>query len=329
MMKMRDLMYFTISMWLTACSPSPPQLLHDLDAATGDAGTGDMTISRIKIGNLDVRVGQVVPSTAIKGDVLFLHGFADRLDNHGPLFDGWVKAGFRVISFDFPDHGETTGADLDKFAGTTGPIKGLAELASEIEKRTHQDGRRPLILAGWSTGGLVAVRMLQGITPQAFEGRTISGTVLFAPGVTVRILVGEGGTVTTQTLTNNPSPPHRGPIKPLRPAMSPVFAADLLINGANSWKAALPAGIPALVVLADDNDDRYVVPQKLREWVTMERSKFGAKISAFQCAHAKHELDNEPEPVGSYVRQAAWDFAVKSVEGSEHPIASAGPCTVF
>src|SRR4051812_1989608 len=60
-------------------------------------------------GNLHLRIGVMEPSGTPKADVLFLHGFADRFDNHLPLFETWRNAGLRVIAFDYPSHGETCG----------------------------------------------------------------------------------------------------------------------------------------------------------------------------------------------------------------------------
>ncbi|HVH42206.1 MAG TPA: hypothetical protein VM925_07670, partial [Labilithrix sp.] len=48
-------------------------------------------------GNLKLRVGVMDPDGAPKADVLFLHGFADRFDNHLPLFERWREAGLRVV----------------------------------------------------------------------------------------------------------------------------------------------------------------------------------------------------------------------------------------
>src|SRR4029078_7108019 len=128
---------------------------------------------------LTVRVGTMGSGRA--GDVLYLHGFADRFDNHKPLFDRFVAEGLRVISFDLPSHGETCGASLDLFDFTE-----LAELAMRVER--DYAGSGPLTVAGWSTGGLIAVRIAQGITRNTFS-RPIAKMALFAPGVDVKPVI--------------------------------------------------------------------------------------------------------------------------------------------
>jgi hypothetical protein len=87
-----------------------------------------------------------------------------------------------------------------------------------------------MLFAGWSTGGLLALRMSQGLG--SYEGeRPISGLILLAPGVFVKPVVGEWGTVTLRSLTQDPLAPHIGKIMPDRPALEVAFAVDLLVNG--------------------------------------------------------------------------------------------------
>ncbi len=61
-------------------------------------------------GRLSIRIGVAEPQGETHGDILFFIGFADRVDNHKPLFDAWTAAGFRVIAYDYPSHGETCGS---------------------------------------------------------------------------------------------------------------------------------------------------------------------------------------------------------------------------
>src|SRR5262245_56662953 len=64
-------------------------------------------------GRVHLRVGVAAPSGTPRGDFLYLHGFADRFDNHLPLFQTQVARGYRVIAFDYPSHGETCGHGID------------------------------------------------------------------------------------------------------------------------------------------------------------------------------------------------------------------------
>jgi alpha-beta hydrolase superfamily lysophospholipase len=276
-----------------------------------------------RVGLLQLRVGVQEADGPARGDVLFFHGFADRLDNHGPLFAKWNAAGLRVISFDLPSHGETKGAlnNLDLY-----DFDALIGFAADVEAATREDDSRPLILAGWSTGGLIAARILQhGLS--RFE-RAPQAAALLAPGVAVRTLVGKFGVVTQSTLTRNPSPPHLGPISPRSPMLFPVFAADLLLNAACSRGDALPLGIPVLVITGDDTDDAYVDSAAVRSWVSDQRTR-GASVSGLSCPGAFHELDNEPAPVGNEVRAAMSAFAAAAAGGRVPAPGASGACAWY
>ena len=278
-------------------------------------------------GDLRIRVGVKSPGGTPKGDILFLHGFADRIDNHQPLFDSWAAAGFRVLAFDFPSHGETCGSNsnIDHFGFTD-----LADIAKYVESSTLEDTNRPLLLAGWSTGGLLAVRMLQSSTFPSMS-RPIKGAILFAPGVSVYSLVGESGSVTQASLTNNPSPPHYGTITPGSPLHKPLFATKLLTNAQLSWQQQYPEDKRTLVIVADDDQDMYAKSADLRGWVASQRTSTAVKILGVQCAGAKHELDNEPAPIGPQVRKLATAFALTVVDANAPAIGSlvTPPCGSF
>jgi alpha-beta hydrolase superfamily lysophospholipase len=265
------------------------------------------------LGLLKVRVGVQKPAGEIKGDVLYLHGFADRLDNHGPLFKAWTDAGLRVISFDLPSHGENSGLKnrIDLFG-----FEELADLAKDVEADTREDARRPLLLAGWSTGGLLAVRMAQTDAMRG-SGRKVSGLVLFAPGVAVYPLVGEKGIVTQRSLTNNPNPPHKGPISPASPLLTPIFSSKLLLNAGLARHETLPGKLPSLVMVADDEADVYADSAKVRQWAIQQRDSHRAGLVGLSFPGAKHELDNEPGQTGSGVREAAAAFAQAVATGQD------------
>lgn len=272
-------------------------------------------------GELDVRVTVQSPrGEQPRGDVLFVHGFADRPDNHGPLFDRWNEAGLRVVSFDLPSHGETRGS------GTTLDLwtfESLAELTAQVEKTTREDERRPLTLAGWSLGALILARQLQ--ENEAPFTRTPQALALITPAVSVFPLIGEGGFVTTRTLTSNPEPPHAGPLAPRSPLLSPVFAARLLKNTKKVWETGISTHIPVLTLVAGNDEDRYSRSRELVRWAREQQMRHGTPMLTAQCAGAFHEMDNEPGSVGPWVRSATAEFLASG--GHAHPTA-APPCQI-
>lgn len=258
-----------------------------------------MTTTRLDAdeGRVHLRVGVFPAKGTPKGDVFYLPGFADRLDNHLPLFEAWSKAGLRVVSFDYPSHGESCGRPIDRYG-----FEDLGRFANAVERHTRE-GARPLVVSGWSTGGLVAVRTLQ----EGWLDRAVNGAVLYAPAVAPRPIIGEAGFVTEDSLTRNPSPPHRGAITPKSPFATPLFAPKLLLNGALARRTKYPS-VPTLVVLGGDDTDRYVDIRGVSDWMAkVERE--GGRIEGRRCAGGFHELDNEPAPMGPAVRSTTSDFA--------------------
>lgn len=267
--------------------------------------------------SLKLRVGIQEPYGPIRGDVLYLPGFSDRLDNHAPLFEAWNKQGLRVISFDYPSHGETRGTSLNFFT-----FKRMARLVQLVERQTREDENRPLVLAGWSTGGLLAVRMVQSPKLAKLE-RAPKGLILIAPGVSVRNVVGEPslryplGEVTEPSLTHSFSPPHHGEIQPKSPGSMLLFSTFIKINSVISNYQYVPPDLPTLVILGGPEEDRYANTQRIWDWVSQQIDD-GANIKAVSFPMARHEIDNETSTFGGpFARREAAEFAGRLVGCSQ------------
>lgn len=236
---------------------------------------------------------------SINADMLFFIGFGDRADNHDPLFKLLNEQGIRVISFDYPTHGDSRCGHIDWES-----FHSLSILAQEIEEKTRQDVQRPLFISGWSTGGILALSMIQH---NFFAERFIKGLVLITPGVSVYNFVGGDGIIREKTLSQNPNPPHKGPISPLSPFFAPLFATNIKFNSRAVRSSHLPTYIPMLVLAAGDKLDKYVRTKVLKEWITKSKNQ-KKNLYAFQCENSMHEMDNEIEPIGSTVRNLIKDF---------------------
>jgi alpha-beta hydrolase superfamily lysophospholipase len=237
---------------------------------------------------------------APSADVLFLPGFSDRADNHAPLFSQLTNSGFRVISFDYPSHGKT-----DCWSLATHNMLSLEGLAQIVLLSPEITSDSPLYLVGWSTGGLLAYRMLQRGQPSF---RHVKGAVLLAPGLSVYKIPGDMGIVTMDSLLSNPNPPHLGDISPGSPLAFPLFSLDLISTSVLARLESVPEQ-PVMMILGDDVADVYANTPKIKKWFRSARS---AKFTGFQCAGAKHELDNEIEPIGQTVRNLILNFLNQS-----------------
>lgn len=281
----------------------------------------------LRAGSLKVRY-QIHHSRARhrNGDILYFHGYGDSVEYHPNLVDQWNLAGLRVIGFDLPSHGKTTGTMFDDLDFHS--FESLTEIANQVLIEAGHDPQQPVILAGWSLGGLLATRIAQTDSFKTLFP-PIQGLILFAPGVSVRACVGNMlCQIENETLTHSTSLYSRL-IRPLSPLYRLNFAAKITLNAHLSHRQPLPTDLPVLTFVAGEEEDRYVNTTGIKKWVRWQRKNSMANVAAYQCPHARHEMDNEPDEFGGrFVREKAVEFALSVVTRPqfENRAVSTNPC---
>ncbi|QCR42480.1 hypothetical protein C1N91_01880 [Curtobacterium sp. SGAir0471] len=283
--------------------PAEPLHLRPAHGPVAHLRTGTLQVPDLGGGAHRVRVGVVDPVGEPVADVLFLHGHADRLDNHAALFEDLRAAGVRVVSFDLPSHGATDAGAIDRWS-----FDDLGALAARVAHATEQDPDRPFVLAGWSFGGLLATRSVQEPAIRAAFGRPVAGLALESPAVAPLPFAGGDGVSRLRALTHDLSAPVAGPPRPASPFLDPVFAGRLVAQAAVAANEPLPAGMPALVEVGGDDEDRYVDVPAVRRWAEDVAPRDGAQVRTVRCAGARHGLDIESWPVGDAARADLVDF---------------------
>jgi len=306
----------TEAVLLTRASSSPVDGLE----------TGVLHVPDLGGGAHEVRVGVVHPEGEPVADVLFVHGHADRLDNHAALFAGLRGAGVRVISFDLPSHGLTDAGPIDVWTSDD-----LADLVARVERATA-DGDRPLVLAGWSFGGLVATRIAQDEAQTAAFSRPLAGLVLEVPAIAPRPAAGGDGISRLRALTHDPHAPVAGPPRPASPLLDPVFAGRLLTQAAIAAATPLPRDLPTLVELSDPAEDLYVDVDAVERWALGIARDDGARPRVMRCDGGRHGLDLEAWPIGAGARLDLVEFVVDVAvgvdprgEGQDASVSAASP----
>ena len=257
-----------------------------------------------------MRIGVMAPAEP-QADIIFVHGHADRLDNHGPLFRHWANQGYRVISFDLPSHGESRGQILPIDLYSFEDLFGLVRL---VEEATLEDADRPLILAGWSFGGLVMTRLHQQPDALATLRRAPQGLILITPVVVPLPFSGGDGISRMSTLTHNPAPEVAGPPIPAIPLLNPLFAGRLLLEAYFATESELPQDLPILLIAAGDTEDWYVDTEGVLAWADDQQAA-DVNLAVFQCEGARHMLDHEPFPIGQTVHNLTADFVTTILDG--------------
>lgn len=135
------------------------------------------------------------------------------------------------------------------------------------------------------------MRILQSPTFSQFS-RPVKAAVLFAPAIFPRLLVGQWGFVTKDSLTDNPAA-FSGEIKPCTPLKSPCFAFSLLWNSYLARQPnAFPSGLPIFILLGGEKEDRYIHTKKTLRWINSIRSRCSDHIILSRDANGYHALDN-------------------------------------
>lgn len=280
------------------------------------------SLNRSQTSTVALRTGYFLEAenSTFKGCILYLEGLADSVANHAPLFYKLSQNGYRVVFFDYMGQGGSGGSMNDTRILSTFPkgkqISSQAKFVwnkyvSEKDDVYSRDcSQSKKMVLGWSTGGLATYGL-------AHEGWA-EAVVLIAPGIHPKKFVGEsakrphlmftlGQVITQRTLTNNQFEnvvdPHFDIIKPISPAVVPLFSANLLLSANRSQKWTIANKVQGLVFLSGVEDtyvDRAATQKTLK-----------AKASHFKTISydgALHEIDNEIPQVANDMHNKTVDF---------------------
>lgn len=255
------------------------------------------------------------------GDVLYFHGILARYQRHEAFFRDLSSRGLRVIALNFPFHGKTrTQAILNWLDPPVlrdfGRIAG--ELYHDVISRDQGLPRLPLVVAGWSMGGLLAIRMAQD---PSIGKLPISGLILMAPGVRPQARFWSGinqreydqeskmllGEIITDRISR---------LKSFDSAWALPRLVDSVFDEArHAQMAVIPRGIRTWLMVAGDRDP-VVHAGEVLAWAVDQRSR-GARIEAHQNTSALHDVLSGGD-TSEYVRarKLAADAALSMARAS-------------
>jgi pimeloyl-ACP methyl ester carboxylesterase len=142
--------------------PLAIRLAHRLFYVPRSRRKGTLSLPGMQQVSIDVRGKKVACYTVGSGrPALIIHGWESAVSRLGPLVQALVAAGFKVVTFDMPAHGQSSGHDTD--------IIEVTEIGLELEKRF---GPFSVALAH-SYGGACLVNLVR-------QGMKVERLVLFA-----------------------------------------------------------------------------------------------------------------------------------------------------
>lgn len=280
-------------------------------------------VSTPVVDDVDLRTGYFLETRDVpfKGCIIYLQGLADSARNQGPIFKYLSQRGYRTLFFDFMGQGGSQGSMNN--TRVFDPLSASLEITTQAKfvwdkystTRDSYYGRdcsqsKKMVLA-WSTGGLGAYVLS--------HEEWADGVILLAPGIHTKLFVGASAkehslmlslkqVITEDTLTRNkfagtPNP-HIDPIKPISPAVVPLFAVNLLLSSkiAQDWR--ISEKVKGLVFLSSP-EDTYVDSEATLKTLTKNAPHF----RTISYKGALHELSNElPEVTVDLYPKAAQFF---------------------
>lgn len=296
-------------------------------ASQGDFFDEEFTIPTLQTAldlvNTNVEVGTFKARPNDVANVIFLPGFADRFNNHEELLTQLHESGMRVISYNYPGHGLSTGViwfwGIKHVAGIMKDVLNSPQLQSGPYALNR---RLPVILVGWSTGGTIAIRTAQAWAPDVLpQDMRLAGVVAITPALLARPLVGDGWSrlgmfVKAEDLTRNP----RGMRYPPKPSSTIIgaggFAASLELASIAAKVSSAP-NVPTMLMIADNDQDKFAFANLSANWVKNQPLK---PVYGFQCKGAKHGLEFEPDGVGELTRLLTTEFVARVASAATLPI---------
>lgn len=262
--------------------------------------------------NRGVRAGYIEENRAVpfRGNVVYLQGLGDSMRNHLPLFNRLADEGYRVITFDYFGQGGTAGSMNEM------TVERIADMGGFVYRKFARDqDTAPIILIGWSTGGLAAYRAAK----YGFNNKWPDAVVLMAPGIVIPWMIGDRfqlglipkfSQITLETLTKRPRgffdntcDPHLDPIKPTSPLQALTFSKNLLSDARASKKWKINRIVKGLALFPGAKDT-YVKGYQSKYVVEMNAPHF----EVIQHDESFHEMDNETNPKPEVIQQNILRF---------------------
>lgn len=277
----------------------------------------------LEVQNTQINVGTFAPRPDDTALVIYLHGYADTMNNHEELLTLFHDGGMRVLSFDYPSHGRSEGQiwfwSIEQVASL---VKGILDHEQFRSGPLEINRKLPVILVGWSTGATIAIRTAQSWRDQVIPAdMRLAGIIGFAPGLPARAFVGDGLSrmgvkVKAEDLTRNPRALKHAPKPETTIFGSGYFAGSLkAASEVAYWKGS--TSVPTLLLLADDKYDFFAKASSSAAWV--RSAGRSVPTYGFRFYNSYHGVEFEPDGIGELSQLWALEFAQVLTQPGQSP----------
>lgn len=219
-----------------------------------------------------------------KGDIFYLPSLFNNPSESQDLLEQWVEMGFRVISIKHRNL----------------KIEDSLEDLQEVEELTRIRQEVPIFVAGWSKGGLTALRLLQSEID--FGGRTLKGIVVFAPFIGAAL-----GQFSPDLIHDDPRSKPETNV-----SLSEIYN---LLNNGFAVRNKKQKNIPILAFIP--GEDMHVDPSVTLDWVNW-RYYLGYEIYPYFCPEGYHEVQHETHnEISNTVQYVTSHFLALAQEGRQ------------
>jgi alpha-beta hydrolase superfamily lysophospholipase len=225
-------------------------------------------------------------TTPSSGIFVYSHGMTSRVAFHQPLLKKVYEAGFDVIAYDLPGHGNS-----EKTLNVRGGVRGLDQLINVLGDviqygKTYFKNSK-VFVSGWSLGGLVTTLYLQNNPYGAM------GAVLYAPGVALALMEGDLSIlkgVSAERLVSDPKLIEQMKNDPGFFWFPPICLANAIVKG--EWKAD-PEQYKTDTLLFTAGKDYFASSSKVRQFYRKARDLNATHLKIRHYQNSLHDLEND------------------------------------
>jgi alpha-beta hydrolase superfamily lysophospholipase len=219
------------------------------------------------------------------GLFVYSHGTTSRTQYHTPLLKAVYEAGYDVIAYDLPGHGNS-----EKYLNFKGGVRDFNQylnvLDGVIQEGEITFGKNKLYLSGWSLGGLISTVYLQNHSEA-------QAAILFAPGIGTALSEGDLSILTgikARNLVHDESFAKQLEMDPFFFKFPPPCYLMALYRGISQAKPDL---FKTTTLLFTAGEEYFASTKKILSFYQEAQKTNGIRLEMHHYPKSRHDLEND------------------------------------